>query len=275
VPTPLPPLGAPVRVAFAGAAGTFAPHAQHVRAGGIDPSFLHVGPGATAATVRAQLESFAPHVLVAFAPAAALTEVAQGMDAVTLAVHAPPDAPFDRVLAAPGGDGWRARPLPVDDRLYLPTRASRHPPRTLAIGRSTPHREAVLTPAKHSQDIVHYAHGLEGESLREQLLAADVGVATLPEPGGAGFPPQALLHLAAGQLLIAEPFSPACGLEPGIDFLEAATPDLLVTLLAQLALRPDAYERVRIRGRLKAEEHRASRVWPRLVGDLLADVRAF
>jgi hypothetical protein len=32
---------------------------------------------------------------------------------------------------------------------------------------------------------------------------------------------------------------------------------------------------VRVRGRLKAEEHRASRVWPRIVADLLEDIRVF
>jgi hypothetical protein len=32
---------------------------------------------------------------------------------------------------------------------------------------------------------------------------------------------------------------------------------------------------VRIRGRLKAEEHRASVVWPRIVADLLQDIRVF
>jgi hypothetical protein len=32
---------------------------------------------------------------------------------------------------------------------------------------------------------------------------------------------------------------------------------------------------VRVRGRRKAEQFRASRVYPRLVADLLADVRAF
>ena len=42
-------------------------------------------------------------------------------------------------------------------------------------------------------------------------------------------------------------------------------------------LRRDAtvWHAVRVRGRRKAEQFRASRVYPRLVADLLADVRAF
>jgi hypothetical protein len=262
-----------LRVAFLGAAGTYAPHALQRPAGGLEPVFLDVRSNSTSRGLRSALEAAAPHVVVAFAPDAVVTEAVAGLGAATLAVGG--GAGFDRVLALPGGDGWRARPLPVDDALFMPVTASRHPPRTLAIGRSTDHREALLTPAKHSHDILHYAHGLEGEALSDQLAAADVGLVTLAEPGGAGFPPQALLHLAAGHLLIAEPFAPLCGLEPGIDFLEAGAPDLMVTLLAQLRLRPDAYERIRVRGRLKAEDHRASRVWPRIVRDLLHDLRAF
>ena len=261
-----------LRVAFAGAAGTYAPHALHRKTANVEPYFLDVRPGAPARGIRAALESAAPHVVIAFAPGEALSEAVTGLPAAKLAVGS--GEGFDRVLALPGGDGWRARPLPVDDALYMPVTASRHPPHALAIGRSTDHRETVLTPAKHSHDILHYAHGLEGEALREQLDAADIGLVALAE-AGAGFPPQALLHLAAGHLLIAEPFAPTCGLEPGIDYLEAATPELMVTLLAQLRLRPDAYERIRVRGRLKAEEHRASRVWPRIVRDLLQDLRAF
>ena len=42
-------------------------------------------------------------------------------------------------------------------------------------------------------------------------------------------------------------------------------------------LRRDAtvWHAVRVRGRRKAEQFRASRVYPRLIADLLADLRAF
>jgi hypothetical protein len=185
---------------------------------------------------------------------------------------------YDRVLRTPGPAGlqgaWRSRPLPVDDRLYGDVGRSRRPPRGLFVGRSTAHREWVLTPAKHDHDLVHYTHGLTGEALVEQLRAADVGIALTAEPGH-GFPAQAPMHLAAGHLLLTERLNPSCGLEPGIDFLELDSRDSLVTVLMQLRLHPDAYERVRVRGRLKAEAHRASLVWPRIVADLLDDIRVF
>jgi len=75
--------------------------------------------------------------------------------------------------------------------------------------------------------------------------------------------------------VLSEPLSPLHGLEPGIDFVEFVRPDQLVTILSQLHRRPDAHERVRLRGRSKAEQFRGSRVWPRLIGDLFDDLRAF
>jgi hypothetical protein len=279
MPYPLPPLGAALRVAFVGPAATVAAHALHLPAGGLQPGFVDVRPGSD---VRAALADYAPHVVVALAPEALPPDALAGMRAATLAVVAPdspaPDArAFDRVLRTPGPGGdqaWRSRPLPIDDGLYAAVRPSRRPPRALCVGRSTEHREWVLAPANHEHDVVHYAHGLTGAAFAEVLAATDIGIAL--HPGLVhGFPPQALLHLAAGQLLLAERLAPPCGLEPGIDFLEFESRERLVTLLAQLRLRPDAYDRVRVRGRLKAEDHRASRVWPRIVGDLLDDIRVF
>jgi hypothetical protein len=208
-------------------------------------------------------------------PARLAAGALDSLRAATLAVAAGATPGYDRVLGTPGATGvWRARPLPVDDRLYADVRPSRRPPRALFVGRSTDHREWVLTPAKHDHDVVHYTHGLVGDALARELRAADVGIA-LPADPGHGFPAQALVHLAAGHLLLAERLRPACGLEAGIDFLELDSRDSLLTILMQLKLRPDAYERIRHRGRLKAESHRASRVWPRIVRDLLEDLRVF
>jgi hypothetical protein len=280
MPYPLPPLGAPVRVAFLGPAATTAAHALHDPVAGLLPRFIDVRSPADPRRVRSALAAAAPHVVIALAPDALAPGALAGLRAATLAVagpQAPAPGGFDRVLRTPGTGGtgaWRSRPLPVDDRLYAAVRPGRRPARALCVGRSTEHREWVLTPSKHAHDVVHYAHGLVGDDFTAVLAAADVGIALHAEPGP-GFPAQALLHLAAGQLLIAERLTPPCGLEPGIDFLQIDSREGLMALLHQLQLRPDAYERIRVRGRRKAEEHRASRVWPRIVGDLLQDLRVF
>ena len=83
------------------------------------------------------------------------------------------------------------------------------------------------------------------------------------------------LHLAAGHLVITEPLSPMHGLEGGLDLLEVSTPDGLQGTLEVMHRYPGVFHRVRVRGRRKAEQYRASRVWPRLIADLLTDLEAF
>jgi hypothetical protein len=72
-----------------------------------------------------------------------------------------------------------------------------------------------------------------------------------------------------------EPLSPSHGLEPGIDYLEFQSGWHLARILEALRRDATVWHNVRVRGRRKAEQFRASRVYPRLVADLLADVRAF
>jgi len=83
------------------------------------------------------------------------------------------------------------------------------------------------------------------------------------------------LQLAAGQLVVSETLSPTHGLEPDIDYLEIAEPRQLLAVLRAAVAFPRAYERVRVRGRRKAEAFRASHVYPRLAADLLHDLRVF
>ena len=49
----------------------------------------------------------------------------------------------------------------------------------------------------------------------------------------------------------------------------------LVWVLDRLARFPEMHQRVRVRGRMKAEDYRASRLFPRVIHDLVADVAAF
>jgi hypothetical protein len=83
------------------------------------------------------------------------------------------------------------------------------------------------------------------------------------------------LHLAAGHLVASEPLSPSHGLESGIDYLEFQSGWHLARILEALRRDATVWHTVRVRGRRKAEQFRASRVYPRLVVDVLADVRAF
>ena len=83
------------------------------------------------------------------------------------------------------------------------------------------------------------------------------------------------MHLAAGQLLLADTLVPAHGLERNIDYLHIDSPDGLVKHLDRLGRFPEMHHRVRVRGRRKAEQYRASRLFGRVLHDLVADVAAF
>jgi hypothetical protein len=75
--------------------------------------------------------------------------------------------------------------------------------------------------------------------------------------------------------VVSEVLNPRHGLEPGIDYLETGSPDELLDLMLALHRWPGSYDRVRVRGRMKAEQYRASAVYPRLVADLFRDLASF
>jgi hypothetical protein len=304
----LPRFGEPVRVAFVGQETYFAQCAPHGPVGGLAPRFFdfRAGVGDDASALRDALEEWGAHVVVVFRPEILPPGAFAGLRAATLGFVTEPlrraggdehpdlawreselaltdAANFDRVVAfdphvAATADRhalvWRSLPLPVDDRLYAPVGPSAAPPRILFVGYSTDHRERFLINAKHEYDVLHYAHGLHGDELREVFARTDVALNLHGEPYPS-FENRVLLHLAAGHLVISEPLDPTHGLEAGIDFLEIRRPDELMTLLYQLTRRPDTFERIRHRGRAKADDYRASRIWPRVIGDLLADLRVF
>lgn len=169
---------------------------------------------------------------------------------------------------------WRAVPPPVADDLFASPRPLRGAPRAMAIGHSTDHRESMLMPSKHDHDLLQVVHGVSGHDLRELLSEYDVGVYVNPQDAP-GFGWQVAAHLAAGQLLLAEPLVPSHGLERNIDYLSIDSPEGLASTLQRLRQFPEMPQRIRVRGRMKAEHFRASRLFARILHDLVADVAAF
>lgn len=82
---------------------------------------------------------------------------------------------------------------------------------------------------------------------------------------------RALIALAGGQLLISELLQPWRGLEPGIDYLEVSDLEEIRAAVDNAVRAPEAFLKMRLRGRRKAELFRSSRVMKRLVGDLLLE----
>jgi hypothetical protein len=306
MPYPTPPLGVPLRLAFVGQATYFEACALTHASGGLATRFFEFRQDGDAERMLACVRGWEPHVVLVFRPEIVPPGAFAGLPAATLgflteplprsggvlhrdlaqrmrALRAVDAGNFDRVVAfdphvaeaaADVIPVWRSLPLPVDDRYFADPAPIAGRPRVMFVGRSTPHRERLLIPSKHAFDVLHLAHGVDAERLDELMREHDVGINLHNEPYPS-FENRVSLHLAAGHLVLSEPLDPTHGLEPGIDYLEVFSPEQLHDTVALLQRAPDMHHRVRVRGRMKAEGFRASRVYPRLVHDLLLDLRAF
>ena len=121
---------------------------------------------------------------------------------------------------------------------------------------------------------MHVAFGAGASELERLMGEHDIAINVHNNPYPS-FENRVCLHLAAGHLVLSEPLSPLHGLEPGIDYVEFEAAGQLDEALWSLRRRPNLWRNVRLRGRRKAEQYRASRVYPRLLGDLTADLAAF
>jgi hypothetical protein len=306
-PYPVPRDGAPLRLAFVGQSTFFEACALEEHSGRAHTTFVEFRAGGDADAMLARVRAFGPHVVVVFRPEVLPAGVFGDVRAAVLgfltepiprtrghrahadlkrrraAIAAMDTGNVDRLVAfdpliVPTADAfmrvWRSLPLPVADRLYAPVRRPAGRPSILFVGRSTEHRERFLARPKAELDLVHAAFGIGMDELGALLGAHDIGLNLHNEPYPS-FENRVCLHLAAGQLVVSETLSPTHGLEPDIDYLEIAEPDQLLAVLRAAVRFPHAYDRVRIRGRRKAEAFRASHVYPRLASDLLLDLRAF
>jgi hypothetical protein len=269
-------------------------------------AFFEFRKGGDADRLLAELAVFRPHAVIVFRPEVIPPGCFHSLRAATLGwltepiprgtTEAHPDqrrrlwelsqvdaSNFDRIVSfdpliaetASGiVDVWRSLPLPCADRFFRPVQPLRGRPRALFVGRSTPHREYFLTPVKHHYDLLHMAFGVDADELHRLFGEHEVGINLHNEPYPS-FENRVCLHLAAGHLVISETLSPTHGLEPGIDYVEFSEPDELLATLRVATRDPEAYRRVRVRGRRKAESYRAGVVWPRLVADCFADLAAF
>ena len=295
-----------MRLAFVGQKTFFEVCALRDEHPGFETSFIEFRRHGDADALRRDLDAFRPDVVVVFRPEIVPAGTFRGLRAATLGFLTEPiprdaagghhdldrrrweleqvdAASFDRVvsfdpLIAPTAEAilpvWRSLPLPVSDRLYRDVRPVAGKPRVLFVGRSTPHREQMLAAAKADHpDLVHEAFGVGARELEALLDEHDVGI-NLHNDTYWSFENRVCLHLAAGHLVLSEPLSPQHGLERGIDYLEISHGGALSFLLGQLERFPGTWHRVRVRGRLKAEQFRASRVWPRLVHDLLRELES-
>jgi hypothetical protein len=295
-----------MRLAFVGQREYFHYTSLQAPTGGVEPAFVHFYPEAPVEPLLRDLEALDPDVVFVWRPELIPAGAFAGLDAITVGyltepLPRPGVAPhrdlqtrwetaqrtdpsnFDRIvsfdpLVAPTVDAhmpvWRSFPIPVADSYFSPVKPPNPRPRVLFTGRSTDHRERFLGPVKKDFDCVHLAHGVTDDQLLPFLEQTDIGVNLHNEPYPT-FENRVPAYMAAGLLVISEPLSPHHGLQPGRDLLEVTEPYDLYALVEEAARTPHAFDTIRHGGRRAAERWRASRVYPRFVGDLIRDVRTF
>jgi hypothetical protein len=296
-----------VRIAFVGQSTFFAACSLEEQSRRARTTFVEFRAGKDAESMLARVRAFGPDVVIVFRPEILPAGVFADLRVPVVGVltepiprtrghRAHPDlrrrrfalaamdpGNLDRLVAfdpliVPTADErmrvWRSLPLPVADALFAPVREPSPAPSILFVGRSTEHRERFLARVKAELDVVHAAFGIDTGELARLMGEHDIALNLHNEPYPS-FENRVSLHLAAGQLVVSETLSPTHGLEPDLDYLEFSEPKQLVAILHAAVAHPRAYTRVRVRGRRKAEAFRASHVYPQLIDDLFADLRAF
>ena len=286
----------PTRLAFVGQRVFFELCSLEHTAGDLEPTFLDFRHDADPRPLRAALEALDPDVIWVWrpeiAPPGLLTDLrARRVGYLTEPLPRPGDAPhpdltqrldylratdpanFDRFVAfdpliVPTVERhlpvWRSLPIPVADRVYGPPAGDL----TVFVGRSSTHRESFLGPVKHDFDVVHVAHGFAGERLIALLRESAIVINLHNEPYPT-FENRVPMALAAGALVVSEPLSPTHGLKPAADYVEIRTPWDLWRIIATARRSPEAFAATRAAGRREAERFRASKVFPRVIADLL------
>lgn len=272
-----PPRGGRARVAFVGEAARLAAMAPAEDQPALRSRVFGSGAGGDPDALRAALDAFAPHAVIAVAPETLPPGLLAELPAATVGcldeAHAVDPDDFDRLVTfdpdialradEAGLPVWRTLPPPVADRLYGPARRIRERARILFDGEATKERQGLLRGLRERFEVT-----FAGGDLARLLPDHHVAIV-------AGDGRRVGLYLAAGLLVVSEPLGARHGLEPGLDHLEAESPWDLLAYVQQLAYYPASYDAVCARGRRKAEAFRASRVYARLLADLWADLAAF
>lgn len=292
---------APVRVLFLGQETYFRGASCEGRSDQWDFRFLALDPSLSAISEwsnRLLLDSFDPHVIVMFRPerqaslARELKERAFVVGVLTepLALHPwssdrdlrarrrtytnAKELNVDRLICAvPHYTRALERLFPVDSTVPLPVHDAifrneplpiPHPSTGIFVGQMTPRRQQFLADLKHRYAWTVVDHGTQWIDPTPFSIGINIHAGNF-----ANHEHRIFCHMAHGQVLLDEPFTHHFGLFSGIHRLVFDGRGSLLALVQAIEADPVPAQRVQIRARHAVERFRSSRVWPRVIMNLL------
>lgn len=162
-----------------------------------------------------------------------------------------------------------AFPFPVATETYLPAPYLKPEWDLFFIGRSTQHRERFFGPLKHHFAFLHICHGVYGSPLVEYIQKAKINLNVHAEDE-ISWEPRMQMLLSAGAFVISQPITPNSILRPGIDYVEARTPEEMYSLTEYFLKHDAEREAIARSGRQRVVEHLSAR---KNFAQLIADVQ--
>lgn len=139
-------------------------------------------------------------------------------------------------LASAGFERLIAHPLPVSRSLFFPEDRARDFD-VCFLGKSTPHREAMLAPLKMRFDVIHVAHGLRDEEARVLMNRSKL-VLNLHNEAYPNFENRVVQALFCARPVVSETLTGET-LVAGRDYAAADSPEALCRVVGELLHAPE------------------------------------
>lgn len=144
-------------------------------------------------------------------------------------------------------------PLPIADQTYKPFQTEEKKWDICFIGRSTPHREELLRPIKHTFKVLHITHGLCGRELLDYINLSKINL-NLHAEAEISWEPRLQLLLACETVAISEVISPNDYLIAGKHYLEIQRKEELLPLCETILKNYEKFDNIKKMGRLQVSK---------------------
>ncbi len=148
-------------------------------------------------------------------------------------------------------------PFPVATEVIKPARLQKKWD-IFFSGRSTPHRDDYFGPLKRDFNFLHINHGVVGPDLLEFIHKCKIAV-NIHAENEISWEPRTQFLMAAGALLVSEPLSQTCPLQPGVDYIEVKDQFEMYNICQKILHNYDDFTCIAENGRKRIETELSSR----------------